>query len=273
MKSVAQHSFTCIMVLLIGVVVYRADAVLQLYEPFTNGPIGESAAFTAGGSGLWTDGWLFDFGPNAHTDRFMFTSGLSFLNLQSSGYAVHNWSFDPARPFDASGMGTPGSTNWFSLLFFTTNCVDDHRLRIFTSYTGLSGQGIGFNLGAANGGSLYGKIGNQTSAGAVVGLNNAVHLVLGQAVWAEETNVTLNIWVDPSERFQEALLGVPPVTISGTATAFFSTNCSLFIRAEIEKDIVYDEIRMGTTMIDVLPLPEPLGLIGLGLVAALWRRR
>jgi len=90
-------------------------------------------------------------------------------------------------------------------------------------------------------------------------------------------NETINVWIDPTEAsIQLGNLGTP--TLTWTANVLTSTNLQP-TRVQLvaqNADVSFDEIRIGTSLAEVTPIPEPaamVSLLALGAGAILRRRR
>jgi hypothetical protein len=88
-------------------------------------------------------------------------------------------------------------------------------------------------------------------------------------IWVNPPAGDLSQYTTPTVPVVNAYSGVPDPTSGGIASFFF------FSDTQTAGNTWIDEVRIGTTYADVVPVPEPsaLALTGLGLAVAGWRRR
>lgn len=135
-----------------------------------------------------------------------------------------------------------------------------------------SGNAISGGTGGAN-------VPNFTGTGAT--LNGDVHLIVQRITFgagSTGSNMLVDAWLDPTP-------GLDPSTNPGSFTSTLSGNTSanllfagLLFRGDESGQGAYDEIRIGDTALDVMPVPEPtsiattlFGLAAFGLIRS-WRR-
>lgn len=264
-----------------------ASADLILEENFVYPDLldGASLGGSAGGTGAWA-------GPHENAMAFA-ANGLNYSGLATAGGAGVSSNWDPARPFDGTGLGDDGDVQWFSLLFQTSNPQSNQRVYWFSKSTGSSNWGVGFDLNGdgnafAKGGDTYpsGKLSAGDSVGAFG--DGQPHLAIGKIEWGQinpnddnQTNVTLTVWFDTDlnaiadrDNPTESELGSLVSQTSGSVAAKFDGTAGIYLRAN-NQPITYDELRLGETLADVTPVPEPttMALLGIGGLGALLRRR
>lgn len=289
-----------------------ANAALLVYEGFQYGIAGAGRASSellhgqpdgSGGdidatglSGTWKDSTAV----NASSDLFMASGSLAFGDLPTSGNHVRgdtNSNNDLfSRPVTASLAS--GSELWFSILanklqnnfnaaqggFVIGNqAVNNPRVYQDTGSTGLAGFGVA-PTSSGNNWTAYAWNGSSQSAGdaalTVPTNGSQVHLLVGKIeidVSGETDRYTLY-------DYQLNAGSVSGGTLSAIASPLLvdvdeTTLDTLSLTRQV--NTAYDEIRIGTTLDDVLGqqvIPEPgtlallaMGLLGLGVYG--WRRR
>ena len=268
-----------------------AQAALTAYEGFD---------YTAGenvdGQGSATAGWAGAWGGFSQGHAVVSDGGLSYTDgsshsLSATGNAM--WiedGYDDASRDLSSGVAA-GSDVWVSYLLdgadfavgsgLATQLVlwggdseTDTGLAIWSRDRGYGGCWE-FVL-SANGSSTY-----------VRDLTGDDYLVPGGTILlvahidnGETTSGTISadIWLNPAD-LTAADLGTPYVSFSatgGSATDAVGTLTNHNSGGWDAMDLKYDEIRLGDTLADVLPIPEPASMALLavgGLVTAVRRRR
>lgn len=245
----------------------------------------------SGLGGTWTE--QLTGSVNTTTDLRLATGSLLFGDLPTSGNhakADNNLNNDIlARPITAS-LGA-GSKLWFSVLaskldsrsaaqggiVIGNQAVNNSKVLLDTGSTGLTGFGVASPSG--NNWAAYGWDGASQTVGASLGIPNAdVHLLIGE--------VTFDVGTGDSQGFDE--FNLYDYTLGGGTIAGGSLGSPVSsILVDVDQgqlttlsiarqvNTAYDEIRIGTTLDDVLGVPEPSApmLLGLGGLALLRCRR
>jgi hypothetical protein len=256
-------------------------AATILYEPFDypvgglngqNGGVGFSEAWTSTGT------------PNTAIT----SPGLTYSNLQTSGNAVAGTnSMFMKRRFDSTGLTGDGASYWFSILFAATDTTTGTATAIpsfFSNFNAGNGQSAGFavsyNIQSATTLSMDARIGGSIRGSTTIPGTNyydgSVAMVLGRITFSDTAGQDrLEVWLNPT-------LGVPPGTplfnVTGTWVDPGSNN-AFYMNKYDPPDRLIDEIRLGTSIADVTPVPEPavgvaaLVAAGFGAVIGCRRRR
>ncbi|MBK1829780.1 PEP-CTERM sorting domain-containing protein [Verrucomicrobiaceae bacterium R5-34] len=284
-----------------------SQAALTLYEGFeyTSGDDLDGNGSGIGfGSNLWTG--LNSSGTNPHSVG----SGLSFGSLEVTGGSaerdIRNGRSTATRLIAASSvtdLTADNTTIWFSVLMDPTintattggQPANTYGTLIFGN-AGLTDSSSGTQNGAgttiANSGDAVGVgfFGNTTFAGVGIqgvtfsdgtidqgnGASNAIttgdslSLIVGRIDWAADgSNDTITLYdvTDPAA-------GLPGTAFS---TMTLDVDQTTFDTISISggQTEAFDEIRFGTELADVIPVPEPSSslLLGLGSAALLLRRK
>lgn len=223
-----------------------AKGALLAYEGFDY-PSGGDLAGEDGGIG-WSGPWT-DYGSGPIT--LVSSPGLSYPGLASLGNAASTpagaISTYPRQTTDTI-YDVPGTTLYYSLLLRPD-------------------AGFGFYGGLNIGGLFFGASGNQTVYGlegpasdlalsSTPIVQGADALLVVQANFGT-VNDTFNLYVDPS------LPGAQPAVADATLVLGVSgASNNLYINNA--GGWSYDELRIGTTYADVVPVPEPAGAVLLG---------
>jgi hypothetical protein len=267
-----------------------ASAELILEESFVYPELGDGNDLNGanGGTG-WANAWEVDSAQLTYKE-----TGLTYSGLATAGGASVDVNWSPNRDYDGTGMGDDGDVQWFSLLFQTSTPARQQRVFWFSNGGGSSSWGAGSEINAdgngfAAGGDTYpsGKL-----SGPKVGAfdDGQTHLAIGKIVWGElnpndgnQTDVTVTVWFDADlnaiadrDNPLESELGSLMSEASGyVAAKFTSGDTGVYLRSHSGNEIVYDELRLGETLADVTPVPEPttMALLGIGGLGALLRRR
>ncbi|MFW5894240.1 MAG: PEP-CTERM sorting domain-containing protein [Verrucomicrobiota bacterium] len=289
---------------------HTASAALIAYEGFDyDSPLsnGDGLGSSNGGTG-WTEGWN---SIGASTGEY-FTPGLSHSGLESSGGGVI-WKFrngGDGRAYDATAGGTvdlsqPGSESWFSFLVQQDTAPTTGNGRLVNFYTGSAGSNNGFGVTFLTDGSIAARItgNNGTSSTETMGFGDAVYdsngnltggtfgsgelsLIIGRLNFGGGTtgddDTTLDLWLNPNDFSSVAALGTADATNTRTVADLgnysFGSSTEMYLRTnDRDEPVNFDEIRLGTTLGDVTPIPEPsavaLLLGGLAFITVFRRRR
>ena len=227
-----------------------AGAALFLSESFNYTSLAQDASLDGqtGGTG-WSAGWS----ANTAYD----TAGLTNAFVNSSGGAAHPTSTGGTdRPFDITGRTADGQVQWTSFLIDPSG---SGRFLFFSG--GSSSEGFGINFNATTTSLRIAGSDGATSANWGTGTN----LVIMKSTWSTGADLSVDLWLNPADVSSEGSLGAETLTGSGTSVA---VNGGLFPRGN--GTFVFDEVRMGDSLSDVVVVPEPsvaaLVLVGSGLL-------
>lgn len=180
------------------------------------------------------------------------TNGLEYPGITSSGSALTEagtWANAPS--FNGSGYGD--STLYFSAL--ADGMVNNqNRLVFFSAESGSSKVGVGFDGNGTQIAALIGT-GSATLTGNSVSYSSAsTVLIVGKFELSSSGNETVTLWINPTDFSGEAALAASAV---GTSTASAAGDLNLTAISYIyprqqDASTVYDEIRLGTTLADVV---------------------
>lgn len=251
-----------------------AHAALIAYEGFgytdangtpltgLNGGTGFLNAYTQGDSGGATIADGLTYGSLLTSGKGAVFSGSGQTIGSSTGpQAGRTWG-DVTRPI-ADGM------YYYSLLVHTAEASRGTLLPFGNPMDVQNGFGIRIDAG--------GTVKTWT-ANAAAGWNlpltaGVTHLVVGKLTIHAPNNPVNTIWVDPSSA------GEPDVSLGSSVTAIwsYSANVRPMITGRsfsLNADLRFDELRIGTTYADVVPVPEPAlqGPIAVAAAAILRRR-
>lgn len=253
---------------------------------------GGSDTDASGLGGTWAE--QLSGSVNTTTDLRMATGSLLFGDLPVSGNharADSNLNNDILTRSITSNLG--GSPKlWFSVLaskldrrgaaqgglVIGNQAVNNSKVLLDTGSTGLNG----FAVASPSGGNwaAYGWDGAAQTVGSSLGIPNAdVHLLVGEITFDVGTGAELGF--DEFNLYDYALGGSGTIAGGGLGSPVSSilvdvdqSGLDTFSIAR-QVNTAYDEIRIGTTLDDVLGVPEPSTaiLLGLGGLAMLRRRR
>jgi hypothetical protein len=202
------------------------------------------------------------------------------MNGETGGSFWHNWSDSGAdidRSVSVSFPSTAGDTIWMAALINPKGTGD---AGIFFDGPETV-DGAGFKIGS--GGTVYFTVSDNggTDADHDTGIAAAVdttHFLLARLTYgagsSSNRQSTAEIWVDPTDASSVAALGTADFSTGADSKWGRGTGwTSLRVDADAQSRV--DEIRVGEDLIDVVGIPEPttLGLLGLGGLAMLRRRR
>jgi hypothetical protein len=278
-----------------------AHGALLVYDGFDY-TLGEQLSYTGTGgnatpANAWSGGTGFDgnsrwgigstAGVGTHTATIV--PNLSFSWLVTGGNAVSLDSPGIASVLLSRPLDVPVASGalWSSYLYQPTSATDAAVVRVNTQQFAGAGTAKFQNCGAVSGktyGGVSGGEGLATNADGPVLANANTYLLIakfdnvgqsGSATWwaLSETNFTSLV----SAGISEANLGLyctDTVTATGQASQTLAVTDFLNLYT-YRGTSLYDEIRFGTSLADVVPVPEPsaLVLLGVGMVGLLSRTR
>ncbi len=254
-------------------------AATILYEPFD---------YSVGGLNGQNGGIGFSESWSASTSSAAVTApGLTYGDLQTSGNAVAlPNSLNIRRRFDSTGLTGNGASYWFSILFTATDSQGGSATAIpsfFSDFNAGNGQSAGFavsyNITSRTNLFMDARIGGSIRAGTNIPgtdyYDGSVAMVLGRITFSDTVNQDrLEVWLNPT-------MGETPGTPLFNVTGQWSdagVNNAFYMNKYDGPDRAVDEIRLATSLAEVMPVPEPAtGVIGLAGFAVggwtLFRRR
>ena len=172
------------------------------------------------------------------------------------------------RSFALTPTPTAGSKLWMSMIFNRDSANKNWGVTLDAG--AVNGNG-GFGFGEENdtsapiisavGANIQGSIGNRVEVG-----NGSTVFVVGRVTF-DATDIggspTMDVWVNPDldDDLASVARGGGDSTITRSYSGSASTE-SLVIYSHQDNAITFDEIRVGTTLADVVPLvPEPGSLM------------
>lgn len=287
------NRFACLTSLLL-LVSPAAHAVLIAYEGFDYSPgLANNALINTapnGGTGF-TSGFT---SSNVNYSSTGLTSAVAGTVTVPIGGAIR---FDPSDNLTQRAWGTmttapADGTYWYSFLFRPLDSTSSGSggrgtFNIMSATNSTNGQdGVGLRLDNANSGadllfkalSPTGGSGSDTNFVTVAGGYGSTYLIVGRVDINSTTGSTNRIWVNPSKNVVPLDADNNSVSVSISATDTGNLRSSLAGRAfgtGTGSALFVDEVRIGTTVNDVMLIPEPsAALLGLlGAVGLLRRRR
>ena len=270
----------------------------ETYSVPANGSANVTNTGWTGGTGFSPNGWgVGGLGGSASSNSTVtVVDGLSFGSLSTNGNAMQvtaNSSSNMAYLSCAiTGSASTGSTLWTSFLFQSSQASNhswtefgtaqfastDRTFRTFPYSSGnLAVSDGGSNTYTTSGstlanGNTYFVIGKWTNLG-VAGTGTAWGLNLSQF-----NTISADGVITEAELNTNALIQVSGVMAAKTLSSGNYMHLISYIASGTTKTSVFDEVRVGTTLTDVAPIPEPgmstllaAGLLGLLVYA--WRKR
>jgi hypothetical protein len=232
-------------------------ADLLVYEGFDYAySTGETLTGKNGGAGFaaaWQPGVNPSTGANEN-QLLINDGGLAYPMLASAGNAAWDDSGSSQanyREWDTTGHTDSGDSLWFSFLFNTSTESTSSELRVFA--LGNDNYNAGAGAMAFNTGLLHAQLGGSRSAG--ISYNRGVdNLVVGLVSFTGDDSAgSVTVWLNPS------LGEIPDVAdgVTRTGTTSTATWSTLYMRGGSNWRGQVDEVRIGTSFFDVVPVPEP----------------
>jgi hypothetical protein len=243
-----------------------------------------------GGTG-WLNAWYNPpsggFAPwgglamgNRNADAPVVSPGLTYSTLSTADNSLSVGGKSAMRQWDFAGSGLTsanGNSLWVSFLVDPTSVLNKIFVLPFGNIVAATPNyqyGAGAILNYASGWTIgpqirTGGTSSYAAPGTTISLNqNQTYLVVMQFIYNGGAGADVeNMWVDPT------LTGSSPDGTELTATGTLDLSGWLLIRGGSTATGFIDEINIGNTYSDVVPVPEPstlaLSLIGgvMGLVA------
>ncbi len=254
-----------------------APATLLVYEDFSyeSGSLISGANGGTGFSSAWID---VQTGEN----RDAITGGLSYAGVGSSGNALSMTAPSTTGGTDERPitqiLGTSAPETWLGFLVNLSSAqpvtssdgafislrpnssAPSPRVGVFWD-----GSALRFGLGASNSPTV-----NLASNPSLTLVPGETYFVVAQIIWNTATNTspeTINLFVNPDTTSTPteaaATMQLNVALTSGTARDRI-TRVHLTAGAG-NTEWIFDEIRLGTTYLDVVPEPPAVGLVGLAL--------
>lgn len=274
-----------------------ASAALIAYDGFD---IPGSPTTVVGGAGSSSAGnasWTAANWSVIQTNLPYTATGLSFPGLSTVGGAATDNSastLGARRPFDVSsttasdldwtrGLSSDdGKVLWFSVLVnMPAASGGDFRVKILNS-GGSNNGGVGFAANVSNNGFFKAEIGTTNGSGTFTFADDTTYFIVGKYQGSATAGAdTMSIWAFSSGLpADESSLGAPIDTVSGDysylSTTGNETRFAMIRGGGIGQGIA-DELRIGDSFLDVVPVPEPSAIAalfaGLVLAFAFLRRR
>lgn len=270
-------------VLVFTLLIPRLDAALVAYEGFGDAGGTELAGSTAN-SGLGS--WTLVSGVSGSATYA--TPGLSYNSLEVAGNRI-SFSTGTALYANLSSPFSIGASSvgefWGSFIMNTSNSSGDAALSLFQNASPNSSTGALATIGMVNSGDA------RLISGRTMDVNGNNGLVTSTASATQQNFYLFRITIDTNAGAVESgTFWINPTLTSGMGlgdlgagfSAIFN-NTGLDSIAAIglyttgTNAAVFDEIRLGTTLADVVPVPEPstyallLGITSLAFVV--YRRR
>lgn len=264
----------------LGVSSSQLQATLIAYEGFsTPGAYtagSDLAAQTGDGTG-WTSNWsntLANAGSGVVTSE---SSSLTYSTLSTTagsavGPASGNTRVDAyARAFNLGFSPVDGDEVWMSALVDLTS-DGDRGWALTLSNNDQRSQGVGFGINNNSAGNVSGII--QGTEGSQVAIGSGANFYVARVSYTSGFPV-VDLWVNPmlNADLSSVAIGGGDSTVTRSYGSVDSiTNVVLY--SHQDNRLTYDEIRIGTTQLDVGIIPEPsvyaaafaLGALGLAII-------
>ena len=275
----------------LSVGIAESRATLLAYEGFNFTPtaslVGQDAALLPGGNSGFTAAYATNGNPSPTIGSGLSVpiyTGSPTLTTSAGSAAFASNSGFTGRTYGTGATSTVANGTYYYSLLFQRNVANARGyLNIFGSNTSSNGQ-LGFGIRAdGNQGTpsnfiyAYAPQDATGSGGAAIALNTT-YLVVGKIVINSLGTSTNTIWVNPdvSNTAVDPTAYYTTSAISSTSGQITPLRMSLQGRANSDGGgIVFDEVRVGTLLSDVVAVPEPasLGMLSLGAGTMLIRKR
>jgi len=183
----------------------------------------------------------------------------------------------------AQNAVTAGNTIWFSILLKPDVDGRDLKIKFFEEHQRTFHQDEGVGLFIDNTGdspksvTFRAAVKNHGGNVATANATGTTHFFVGKIEFDGDSgmsNTTVSVWANPDISAGEAGLGVADSNDTGDMNYDASADDYFTYRGGSNWSGVGDEIRLGDSFADVaVPEPATLGLLGLGGVCLIARRR
>jgi hypothetical protein len=262
-----------------------SQAALIAYEGF-NYTAGESLN---GKTGTWpvTNGWFA-----SATATTIASSGLTYGTLPVTGNALAVTNNNTVYSRKIGNSTLVNQTTWFSILVNPAASGALQRFMVGTYQVNTSGSasssyGVGFTIDGVNLTSrASANSGTLTTTGSGAGLitTESVNFIIGRLTLtsAGAGSESMDLWVNPANYTSEGALGTANINVVGDFRMGwdYTTNPSEVAigfqgTQSGTRYTVFDEMRLGNSLSDVLTVPEPatFALFGLAGGSILMYRR
>ncbi len=188
-----------------------------------------------------------------------------------------------------AGLLADGAVLWFSVLQRTTNntahdgfafALATDPLTNNTNFTATGAQGVGFAISSA--GNLTARVSTGPSThtnGANIDRFSLAEtiLIVGKITWGDSSDTVLDMYLPDTSMNLGSVVSTASASVDQSAfdTLSFHTRRQGSADPTLITNVGLDEIRFGSTLGDVMVVPEPSSALlgGLGLLALLRRRR
>ena len=271
MSTLMRTGATCAVASFLLLVVSTANANLLYYEPF-NYTDGSTLAAQNGGQGF-ASAWS---GDTNNTNR---ASGMTYTDskgkpLISSGNRVVEDQFFALSNRNLSGLGSSGTSTWFSLIMQSYIASDFGTLQ-FRNSNGPS-QTI-YYIGRFNGSTRYTIVmrdidGTQYPANTTNSIGVDQKVFFTGRIDSGTTTDSVHIWLNP-DLYNGAPSDASATLVLTNVPHVALNNLVLQNGANTQGATSIDEIRIGTDYNSVVPEPATIALIPLAVLLLSRRKR
>jgi len=259
-----------------------ARATLIAYDGFETYTSGANLSGNTGGTG-WATNWsAIATGVNVVTAGTPLAYNAGAIQVNGGTRAVSVSALDTTDNVASRSFSAQSGTVYFSFLF---------RLAVGTSDNDFIQFSLNDNTLIANSGSIgdlsnvadanqfatrIGGLSGGTSVNSSTSVAQATtYLLVGKISKVSSTNYNrMELFINPTTTTETGVVATQNASAGISSISFFTVRVS---NIEATDQYQFDELRIGTTWADVVPIPEPASWTalagGLGLLAGLFRRR